>query len=58
MSTEIAKNVVDTTVVGFALLGWHFNWPDLAAMAAILYTITRLIIEWPNLKTAVYKWFK
>lgn len=56
--TDIIKNAADTTVVGVSLLGWHFNWPDLAAMAALVYTITRLIIEWPNLKIAILKWFR
>lgn len=58
MSIELAKNTVDGAVVSVALLGWHFNWPDLAAMVAVVYTITRLIIEWPNLKARIKGWFK
>ena len=56
--TQIIKNVADSAVVSATLLGWSFNWPDVAAVFAIVYTITRLIIEGPRLISAVKDWFK
>lgn len=58
MSLDHIKNVADGTVISAAIAGWHFNWPDLAAGFAIVYTITRLIIEGPRLIAAVKAWFK
>lgn len=58
MSLEVIKNTMDGAVVGGTLVGWHFNWPDLAAAFAIVYTITRLIIELPRLVATIKSWFK
>lgn len=58
MSLETVKNTLDGAVVGGALVGWHINWPDLAALFAVVYTITRLIIEGPRLVAAIKKWFQ
>lgn len=58
MGTEVIKNVADATVVSGVFVGWLSHLPDIAAGFALVYTIVRLIIEWPALKTAVRKWFK
>lgn len=58
MSIEAIKNTADGTVMSLAVAGWHFNWPDVAALAAFVYTVTRLIIEAPRLIAAVKAWFK
>lgn len=58
MSIETLKNTADGMVVGAALVGWHISWPDIAAMAAFVYTVSRLIIEAPRLIAAVKAWFK
>lgn len=58
MSLEAIKNTSDGAVMGMALVGWQFSWPDLAAAFAVVYTITRLIIEGPRLVAAIKSWFK
>lgn len=57
MTHDTIKNAADIaagTVTLATIVGWL---PSIAAGLTVVYTVTRLIIEWPKLKAAVIKWF-
>lgn len=59
MQTDAVKNVADAVIIGGSVVGTLTDLlPSIAAALGIVYTIVRLIIEWPNLKAAVKRWFK
>lgn len=56
-SHETLKNIADSVVGVVVVATWIELLPAIAAGAALLYTIMRIIIEWPRLVCAVKRWF-
>jgi hypothetical protein len=58
MTTDVIKNVADAAAGVVVVASWASYLPEVAAGVALLYTIMRMIIEWPKLVVTVKRWFK
>lgn len=58
MSTEAFKNTLDVTVVTTGLATVMVELPQIVLILTALYTVMRIVIEFPKLITRVKGWFK
>lgn len=57
MSAETVKNAVDVTVVTTTFATVMLNLPQIVLVLTGIYTLIRIVVEFPKLVAAVKGWF-
>ena len=58
LSLDHATDALDMVAGGTIVATWLGHLPDIAAGVALLYTVMRIVIEWPRLMVAIKGWFR